>query len=141
MGVKISGSKEAQKSLRELPRRVVTTMAKEWKEQLDFLAERAKANAPVDEGDLRDKIEGKVQVKGQTLIDGEITCDVSYALAMHEGDYKLGKKSAAQPHTPEGGVGRKFIERAIQYNSREVDKKLGKAQLDLLDQMEREAKH
>ena len=139
MGVTIKGSQEAKKSLRQLPVRAANALRDEGDIQLKFLAKRAAANAPVDTGDLRSAIKASVEKHG-TVVEGEIICDVPYALEMHEGDYPLGEKSALEPGTPEGGVGRKFMERAIQHNSLAVDKALGKSQLDMLKKMEGEAK-
>ena len=137
--ITIKGSQEAKKSLRQLPVRAGDALKKEGDTQLQFLARRAAANAPIDKGDLRGAIESSIEKHG-TIIEGEIICDVPYALEMHEGDYPLGEKSALEPGTPEGGVGRKFIERAIQHNSLAVDKELGKSQLDMLKKMEGEVK-
>ena len=139
MGVTIKGSQEAKKSLRQLPLRAANALRDEGDIQLKFLAKRAAANAPVDIGDLRSAIKASVEKHG-TVVEGEIICDVPYALEMHEGDYPLGEKSVLEPGTPEGGVGRKFMERAIQHNSLAVDKELGKSQLDMLKKMEGEAK-
>lgn len=83
--------------------------------------ERAKANAPVLDGDLRASIHSTgAKIHGKK-IDVAIVSDSPYAYKQHEdltpaGAMNLGPISAQQPGTPEGGVGGKFIERVVQYH-------------------------
>jgi hypothetical protein len=101
---------------------------------------RAAANAPIKTGDLRNTLVGAVQVGGgeyqQVAHDGKtdsfnlvelreygnidiqafITDAQEYAVRMHESFYNLGPRSAAQPPTIEGGVGRKYITRVIDFH-------------------------
>lgn len=97
---------------------------------------KARAYAPVDEGNLEDAIYKTSQrgANGRTevtiAIDGDIpapqydssgaivkgTADKKvgdYAAAMHEGEYNLGKKSKLKQARLGVRVGRKFLERAL----------------------------
>ena len=91
----------------------------------NHIVERAKANAPINIGDLRSAIQNVIDFSlGSGVISITIIDDVPYALLMHEclepygtGPQQLGRISKAQPATIEGGVGGKYIERVIQYHS------------------------
>jgi len=63
-----------------------------------------------------------------------VTASEPYALKMHEelqpfgeGRFQLGPFSRAQPTTREGGVGGKYLERAILKNIKRFEEFLGKA--------------
>jgi hypothetical protein len=98
---------------------------------------RAQANAPIDTGDLRRSIRaGKPkEVGGGSSYEVEVAIEASepYALKMHEelnpygaGRYNLGPLSRDQPETPEGGVGGKYLARAIERNIKVWEAILGK---------------
>lgn len=83
-------------------------------------AERAQANAPIKSGDLRRSIRHRIIVRGR-IITAKIIASEPYALRMHEeldpaGTLQLGPLSRAQPGTPEGGVGGKYIERVVNHH-------------------------
>lgn len=98
---------------------------------------RAQANAPIDTGDLRRSImAGKpkeVIGSGDTLeVEIAIIASEPYALKMHEelmphgeGRFNLGPLSRDQPPTREGGVGGKYISRAVEKNVKVWEKALG----------------
>jgi hypothetical protein len=101
----------------------------------------ARANAPIDEGDLESAIVSKevrertaggqfgqttIQVGVDTsLLDLESRKGFDYSVPMHEGDYNLGPRSMIkQSFLPGVTVGSKYLERAIQDNQNEVRKRL-----------------
>ncbi len=94
---------------------------------------RAQANAPIDSGDLRRSIRaGKPKDVGGGGLQVEIAITASepYALKMHEqltpfGLFQLGPLSREQPPTREGGVGGKYVERAVVKNIKVWEKALG----------------
>lgn len=97
-------------------------------------AVRAQANAPIDTGDLRRSIRaGKARDVGAgTDLQVEVAVEASepYALQMHEdltpvGRFQLGPLSRVQPSTREGGVGGKYLSRAIEKNVKRFEKALG----------------
>jgi len=103
-------------------------------------ATRAQANAPIDKGPLRRSLETRNQpdVKmdggGSPQAEFFVTASEPYALKMHEelqpfgeGRFQLGPFSRAQPTTREGGVGGKYLERAILKNIKRFEEFLGKA--------------
>lgn len=95
------------------------------------IAELAREYAPVDEGDLEDAIDVLGEDRGGKNTRTRITIGVDesggtnkpvegYYEYMHEGDYKLGKKSKEKAASLGDGsgtngrvVGKKFLERAI----------------------------
>ena len=81
----------------------------------NHVAERAVANAPIKTGALR----AAMLPVNPGLVSRNVTALVVdtmvYALRMHEDFYNLGPISVQQPMTPEGGVGRKYIERVVHY--------------------------
>lgn len=87
----------------------------------EHAAERAKANAPILDGDLRASIHSTgAKIHGKK-IDVAIVADSEYAYKQHEeltpaGPMNLGPVSRLQPGTPEGGVGGKFVERVVQFH-------------------------
>lgn len=77
-------------------------------------ATKARYNAPIDTGNLRSKLQAMPVIVSRVQGEGGVgTTGVSYALKMHEATYKLGPISAAQPLTPEGGVGNKYVSRVV----------------------------
>ena len=93
-------------------------------------ATRAQANAPIDTGDLRAHIRaGKVREVGDSA-EIFVEADMPYALKMHEqltpyGRFQLGPLSRVQPMTREGGVGGKYLSRAIEQNIKLWERVLG----------------
>lgn len=145
MGLKVEGLKEAREDLKALGRTdsrkgsFIFQFKEDFEKEVKFLEERAEVNAPILSGELREKISSETKIEGKR-VTGEILCDVPYALQVHEEEYTLGPVSEAQPATPEGGVGRKFIERVITHNSAAVSERLGKKQKEFFKKKEREAK-
>lgn len=97
-------------------------------------AENARLNAPIDTGFLRENITSEAKLTSENEAKGIITDEADYALRMHEqllpygsGPQNLGRTSAEQPGTPEGGVGGKYIERVINYHALSYKKALGDA--------------
>jgi hypothetical protein len=96
-------------------------------EQTDLVmahaVKKSKLNAPILTGDLRASIKYE---KARATTDGVITSgigsDLPYALRWHEEEFELGPVSAQQPSTPEGGVGNKYITRALMHRKREYEK-------------------
>lgn len=81
----------------------------------DFLVFRARFNAPIDKGDLRSSIYHTPIILTKRGWYFKLAASSNHASFMHEWVYKLGPKSAAQPPTEEGGVGRKYLARVAEY--------------------------
>lgn len=89
---------------------------------MNFLVKRAQLNAPIFKNVLRTSITFqpvKRNYRGawqMNLVASAINKKgFDYAFIMHESTYTLGKISAAQPGTVEGGVGNKFLTRVTEY--------------------------
>lgn len=96
-------------------------------ESTEFLAERSKLNAPILSGDLRKGIKPTPVTEKRKVVEGGVGIGVTdYALRMHEGVYSLGPISAAQPPTPEGGVGRKYTKRVVDFHNSRLLRELKK---------------
>lgn len=96
-----------------------------------FVAQRAQVNAPIDTGDLRASIIGRVKSADDQGVEAVVEATMPYALKMHEeltpfGRYNLGPLSRAAAAAPikEGGPGGKFIARAVDTNIPVIQKKL-----------------
>lgn len=93
-----------------------------WLEMaVNFIAERATANAPILSGDLRAAMTATKPEWNGNEIFAKVIDTVPYALLQHEvltpaGHFQLGPISAQQPGTPEGGVGGWYIQRVVQHN-------------------------
>jgi hypothetical protein len=82
---------------------------------MPHVVERARLNAPILEGDLRSSIQFRSPtVSGGVVVTG-IGSDLPYALRWHEEDFNLGPISILQPATLEGGIGKKYITRVVNY--------------------------
>jgi hypothetical protein len=88
------------------------------------MALRASDNAPILSGDLRASIRHRLTERNDVFIM-DLLADESYALRMHEQLTPFGTsspllnrgpKSRVQPHTPEGGVGGKFLTRVVDFH-------------------------
>lgn len=96
---------------------------------------RAQANAPIATGDLRRSIQAGKPTEGlgsggQLQVEVAVTASEPHALKMHEeltpfGKFQLGPTSREQPATREGGVGGKYLSRAIEKNVKVWEKALG----------------
>jgi len=106
---------------------------------------RAEKNAPIKEDKLRPQIKFRVTQSSPTLCEAVVSSSamnggIDYAVLMHEhqmfrgsisdmaianGDtvtpviYGFGKRTKAQPMTPEGGAGGKYITRVVWYHYRQ----------------------
>ena len=95
---------------------------------LKHAMERARVNTPIKTGTLRAGYRTSVK-STKRKVTGTLKNDVPYAWENHEklspaGSRQLGPLSAAQPGTPEGGVGGKFIQRVIQHHAGKYTKML-----------------
>lgn len=93
-----------------------------WLEMsVNFIAERAVANAPILSGDLRAAMEAtKPHWEGNEVF-AKVINTIPYALVQHEvltpaGHWQLGPISEVQPGTVEGGVGGYYIQRVVLHN-------------------------
>lgn len=90
----------------------------------NFVARRARANAPIKSGHLRSQIR-VTEVEGDSdSFTISIVDDSEYSWLMHEllqpygsGNFNLGPISLAQGPTPEGGVGGRYISRVVFHHS------------------------
>ena len=83
---------------------------------MPHIVERSRLNAPILEGDLRSSITFRkpTLIAGGVIVSG-VGSDLPYALRWHEEDFNLGPISRLQPATIEGGIGKKYITRVINY--------------------------
>lgn len=124
--------------LRDLDKIIVDAVKNAMQRQGEFLAERAKQNAPIDKGPLRDSIEPRLTEKNDG-IEVLLVAGMDYALRMHEeltpfGPLNLGPNSqlAASQPIPEGGPGGKYLARAVDFNIAKVQKAIGDALADTI---------
>lgn len=116
--IEIEGLDKAKRNTKALPRLVAAAMLAEMGGIGESFAERAALNAPILKGDLRGAISAIPATRGDggTVMGGAQVSGIDYAFWTHEGVYNLGPVSAQQPTTPEGGVGRKYLERVAVFN-------------------------
>jgi len=87
----------------------------------DLVSGAAKDRAPLKEGVLTMSIEPSVQ--GDTAVVIRVPSNApasSYAVPMHENEYKLGEKSSMKSAKHGVEVGRKYITRAIEDSAEEI---------------------
>lgn len=133
MGVKVEGIESLLLNLRQIGEHAVKGVSDEIRRGAYEIRDLAREYAPVDEGNLeealsieinRDDINGRLQAF--VYIDLTVAAKKSptgnvggYAMRMHEGFYKLGRKSRAKDGG-RGRVGRKFLQRAADDLSDEI---------------------
>lgn len=118
-GLKVAAAKIAPSATRTV---IYTTITDVLTEIALFLITRAKMNAPILTGELRNKFKYTIGGRPVKLV---ITNDVPYALRWHEEQFKLGPISRIYNRpTLEGGIGNKYLERPIIYWRAWMDKKL-----------------
>jgi hypothetical protein len=99
-----------------LPKKLQEALLVIVEEIMIHIVKRSRLNAPILEGDLRESIKyEKPKITSSGSIESAVGSNLAYALRHHEEPFNLGPISAIQPSTPEGGVGNKFISRAIDY--------------------------
>lgn len=78
--------------------------------------ERCRLNAPIHDGFFRDSlwVEPTMEVD-YIVFDFGSSAPRGQLLKLHEDEYKLGPISEIQPVTPEGGIGKKFFTRVIEF--------------------------
>lgn len=121
----VKGVEQLTKSFQDLRTRLVVSVFDYITKVVEHVISRAAVNAPILSGDLRAALTGFIdgvpisQAKPNPKadkIEGKVVDTMAYALRMHEDFYNLGPISSIQPDTPEGGVGRKYISRVVQYH-------------------------
>lgn len=137
--MKISISVEGDKEIKERFKQL-SNFSKEVedvvKEEADFLVERARENAPIRTGNLRKNI----NYSDIDISKGRFTFEIGIedaslepvAMRFHEEPFQLGPISQQQPSTPEGGVGPKFISRAVEYNNQRTTTNINEKVTDIL---------
>lgn len=130
--VDATASKKLQKHLKDLPKKHEKALLLGMSEIMRHVVERSRLNAPILTGALRTSIAyERPRVTAKGIIKTAVGSDIPYALRWHEEPFNLGPISAKQPTTPEGGVGNKYIARAIKYRQRKYEKLL----LSLVDEI------
>jgi hypothetical protein len=120
----VHGFQQVHSTISQGPQRVRLVAAQMLWKIVQHVVERGQNNAPILSGDLRANLVGTVEGSSQQptsppssdIIKGKVVDTVPYAMRMHEGFYGLGPISRMQPMTPEGGVGRKYIQRVVDYH-------------------------
>lgn len=128
--MKTKGLRENVAGLKAFQKKLDKFLISSIGERVEFLRERAEVNAPVLEGDLRSSIKAALPKKVKKVIEAGVTIgDTNYAIKMHEGFYSLGPVSVLQSSTVEGGVGRKYVSRVMDFHHEATQKGFQK-QLD-----------
>lgn len=136
MGVKVSGVEELIAQLSQIGKKADRGVADELRRGAEEIAQLAREQAPVDEGNLEDAIKAEEDRSGingriQTYVyvdsnhpaeDGKTVGD--YAEFMHEGSYQPGPLSVAKARGNGRIVGRKFLERAVDELKPEIVKRV-----------------
>ena len=123
--IEAEGLDKFLRAARSLSTRLDDVVEAAMKEVADHLAARSAALAPIDKGPLEKSLKGEVAGSSRSKTTVVVSSDLSYALKMHEhltpfGPFNLGPKSRKknQNPPPEGQVGGKYIERALNHNLR-----------------------
>ena len=135
---RVSGVSSTELSFRldQVGDRAIRGISQAIREGAHDIAEKARSNAPVDQGNLEDAIKVDISRSGvngrvsatvyvdESMPAPELTPDGrivkgteykvvgDYAMKMHEGEYKLGKRSRAKASAGHE-VGPKYLERAV----------------------------
>lgn len=134
MGLKVTGIDATARRLESQGGRTNKTAIQEMMTGAELIQELAKLKAPVDKHNLEDAIRMSANIANPLNAHIEVYVDENmgvagrpdkkvgdYATRMHEGFYKLGKKSAAkQSANPSIKVGRKFLEDAAEELEKEI---------------------
>lgn len=130
------GLKENIAGLKKLRKEGKGFMISFVKEKTAFLRDRAEVNAPILKGDLRATIEAAPVKESKGAIESGVSIgNTAYAAKMHEGFYNLGPRSSIQPGTPEGGVGRRYVSRVMDFHGKDIEKELKKGMDEILGKL------
>lgn len=125
MAIKVTGVEELLVSLQQTGQRAERGVAGEIRQGAEDIKDLAVMQAPVDEGNLENAIKVEVdrsgirgRVQAYVFVDGDEDAGdgkkvEDYATRIHEGVYQLGPRSQTKNAAVGGGVGRKFLERAV----------------------------
>lgn len=136
--LRITGMDSLRKTMEDVTKREFQeALAKEMDKEADFIVERARLNAPILSGDLRNNLEHSdpvVSTRSNVTVDfGVEDPEIAvYAIRWHENEFNLGPVSARQPGTVEGGVGNKYITRVWDYHGERILRRLTQAVLRLV---------
>lgn len=125
MAITVTGVDELLTSLQQTGQRAERGVAGEIRQGAEDIKDLAVMQAPVDEGNLENAIKVEIdrsgirgRVQAYVFVDGDEDAGdgkkvEEYANLMHEGVYQLGPRSQIKNAAVGGGVGRKFLERAV----------------------------
>lgn len=116
MGIRVRNSGAVGVGLRKHAKRSTRALRRVHFQASQKIADVASQMAPRD----KENLEGNIVVERQTGSDNRVTYivhtnGVSYAVYMHESTYNLGPRSVAKNESSRFRVGRKFLERAVDY--------------------------
>lgn len=114
--VTVTGAAELGEFINKLPEHLVNVVSASLLAIGEHASSRAVQNAPIKTGDLRASVRPTKPTVSGNRVTVNIVSDIPYALRMHEDFYNLGPLSAQQPQPKEGFVGRKFIQRVIDFH-------------------------
>lgn len=121
----VKGLKENVAGLKAFQKALEPFLLSFVKKKVEFLRERSELNAPILEGDLRLTIRAIPPKIVKKVVESGVTIgDTTYAVKMHEGYYFLGPVSRIQSGTVEGGVGRKYVSRVMDFHHNVTQKEL-----------------
>lgn len=125
MAIRVTGVEDLLATLQQTGQRAERGVSGEIRQGAEDIKDLAIMQAPVDEGNLENAIKVQVdrsgirgRIQAYVFVDGDEDAGdgkkvEDYATLMHEGVYQLGEKSQQKNAAVGGGVGRKFLERAV----------------------------
>lgn len=143
MGLRITGLSTVIANMRRTEDKVSAESLSALRNGAEALRDLARANAPIDEGDLESAIVTR-EVRSRTalgrfgatnievgvdtsLLDLESRKGFDYSIPMHEGTYNLGPRSEAKQSGQQETVGPKYLSRAMAELSERIQKKVEEA--------------
>ena len=114
--IKINGLKQVESYLKKYAKDTEKRFEKAKDNVGKLVTKTAKRYAPRESSNLEDDITYEVKKNQIRFVVPRNSPAGDYAYWLHEGRYKLGRKSRAKG----SGVGRKFIQRAIDDNERTI---------------------
>jgi hypothetical protein len=116
VSIEVVALEKKREAILNLPKKMQTALLRVMEEVMRHAVERSRLNAPILTGELRKSlVYERPRITATGTIETAIGSDLPYALRWHEEPFNLGPVSARQPFTPEGGVGNKYITRAVDY--------------------------
>ncbi len=133
VSIEVVALESKREAILELPKQMQKAILHVMAEIMRHAVQKSRLNAPILTGELRKSlVYERPKITAVGTIETAIGSDLPYALRWHEEPFNLGPVSARQPSTPEGGVGNKYITRAINYRAKKYTEVLMVAILEAI---------